>query len=183
MQNSTCNVCRSGTFRRQLLRRAERRGETAQLSCGAARATSAAGVVLAIIDNTVNARRPEEVLRKSRDCRSEIGIVRTALDDLRSLHEPPIPPIQIEPRLNRDRAMDTECLIVHVRGYKATHFSPGIWLQRKAPLYAVGCGGIASCSRLETPVARLSFSHMECEIAAQLCCALKSGYPARSLDC
>ena len=127
-------------------------------------------------------RKAQEVLRKSRDCRGEIGIVRTALDDRLFPNDRMILPIQIKPRLNRDRAMDTECLIVHVRGDKATHFSPGIWLQREAPLYAVGCGGIASCSRLETSVARLSFSHMECEIAAQLCCALKSGYTARSLD-
>ena len=83
-----------------------------------------------------------------------------------SLNQPPIFPIQIEPRLDRDRPMGTECL--RVRRYKATHFSPSIRAQFETPLYAVRCRGIASRSRLETPVDRLSFGHMQGEIAAQL---------------
>ena len=125
-------------------------------------------MALALIQGAVSTRRAQEVLSEARDCRGEIGIVRTALDDRLSLNERLIFPIQKEARLDRDRAMDTECLILHIREYKGTHFSPGIRVQFEAALYAIGCGGIASCSRPETPVGRLSFSRLEGEIPAQL---------------
>ena len=44
--------------------------------------------------------------------------------------------------------MDTECHIVHLRGYKGTHFSPGIRVQFEAPLYAVGGAVIARIAPL-----------------------------------
>ena len=113
------------------------------------------------------------MLSKARYCRCKIGIVATALDDRVFLRARLVFPIQIEPRLDRDRAMDTDCL--RVRGYKGTGFSAGIRVQFEARLYAVGCEGIASRRRLETPAGRLSFGHMECEIAAQLFRAVKSG--------
>jgi len=106
------------------------------------------------------------VLSKARDCCGEIGIVRTALDDRPFLNQPPIFPIQIEPRLDRDRAMVTECDIVW--GYKGTHFSPGIRARFEAPLYVIGGVRIASRGRLETPFGEMNFSHMQDKIAAQL---------------
>jgi hypothetical protein len=85
-----------------------RRSCIRELSCSAARATSMAGLGLAAIDGTVSFRRAQQVLSKARDCRGEIGIVGTALDDRVFLNECLILSIQIEPSLDRDRAMDTE---------------------------------------------------------------------------
>ena len=133
------------------------------------------------MDGAVSARRAQQILSKVCNCRSEIGIVRTALDDRLLLDERLIFSIQIEPRLDRDRSMDTECHIVHLPGYKGTYFSPGIRAQFEAPLYAVGRRGITSRSWLEMPIGRLSFSHMQCEIAPQFW-AVKSRYPTQSLD-
>jgi len=137
--------------------------------------------VLAAMDGTVGARRVQQISSKVCYCRGEIGIVGTALDDRLLLDERLIFSIQIEARLDRDRSMDTECHIVHLPGYKATHFSPGIRAQFEAPLYAVGRWGITSRSWLEMPIGRLSFSHLQYEIAAQFW-AVKSRDPTRSLD-
>src|SRR5215831_5927828 len=130
--------------------------------------------VLAAMDGTVGARRVQQISSKVCYCRGEIGIVRTALDDRLLLDERLIFSIQIGARLDRDRSMDTECHIVHLPGYKATHFSPGIRAQFETPLYAVGRRG--SRSWCEMPIGRLSFSHLQREIAAQLW-AVKSRDP------
>jgi hypothetical protein len=74
--------------------------------------SSSAATALLVVERSGGVPGFESAAQLSR----YLALVRTALDDLRSLYEPQIPPIQIEPRLNRDRAMDTECLIVHVRG-------------------------------------------------------------------
>ena len=139
-----------------------------------------AGLGLAAIDGTVSFRMAQQVLSKARDCRGEIGIVGTALDDRVFLNGCLILSIQIEPSLDRDRAMDTKCL--RIRGYKGTYLSPGVRAQFETPLYAVGCRGIASRSQLEAPAGRVSFSRMQCKITAQLLRALESGYRTRSLD-
>ena len=75
-----------------------------------------AGLGLAAIDGTVSFLRAKQVLSKARYCRGEIGIVGTTLNDRVFLNDCLIHSIQIEPSLDRDRAMDTECL--RVRGTK-----------------------------------------------------------------
>ena len=88
-------------------------------------------------------------MSEARDCRGEIGIVRTALDDRLFLNQRLIFAIQTKPRLDRDREMDTERLIVHVRGYKATHFSPayGSKLERHFMRLGAGASPVAAGSK------------------------------------
>src|SRR5216684_2922367 len=122
---------------------------------------------LPAVDRAIGTLRAEQVLGDTGDCFGEIGIVRAALDDRLLLDEGLIRPVQIEPRLDRDRPVYAEGPVSQVRACEAANFASGMRAQFEAPLDSVGRGGIV-CRRLETPVGEVGVCHVHSQIARQV---------------
>jgi hypothetical protein len=73
--------------------------------------------------------RSQKILRDAGHRRSEIGIVRAALDDRLLLDEDLVFPVQIETRLDCDRTADPEDPFSHVRTHKVAYVASGIRVQ------------------------------------------------------
>src|SRR6266851_2629345 len=89
---------------------------------------------LPAVDRAIGTLRAEQILCDTGDSRGEIRIVRTALDDRLLLDEGLIRPVQIEPRLDRDRPVYAEGSVSEVRACEAADFASGMRAQFEAPL-------------------------------------------------
>jgi len=89
----------------------------------------------------------------------EIRIVGPPLDDRLFFNECLIFPVEIQPRLDRNRTVYPEPPLIGQRMRKIAHFAPGIWVQFECPLDPISRDGVA-CRRLESPVGEPGPRHM-----------------------